>query len=76
MSSQQKLGEISRALNKSIERMDAMQRGKAAPFSDQLRQHIAKNRGNLTNIILAGCVFAVAIGRFNLNQQHQVPQWM
>lgn len=72
MASEEKLGEISRALSHSIERMDNMQSRKAVPLFSRLRQHFSTQSGNITSVILAGCVLAVAAGRLNLKQEHQV----
>ncbi len=72
MASEQKLGEISKALNESIERIDALQNRKALPLSMKIRQHLAKNSGSLTSVLLAGCIFAVAAGRLNLKSEFQV----
>jgi hypothetical protein len=74
MASEQKLGEISKALKDSIERIDALQQRKALPLSVRLRQHLVRNSGSLTNVLLAGCIFAVAAGRLNQQSQYQVRQ--
>lgn len=71
MASEQKLGDISKALKESIDRVDALQQRKSLPLAVRLRQHLAKNSGSVTNILLAGCIFAVAAGRLNQQRQHQ-----
>ncbi|CAL8467775.1 g7313 [Coccomyxa elongata] len=76
MASEQKLGEISKALKDSIQRVDALQQRKSLPLAVRLRQHLAKNSGNVTNVLLAGCIFAVAAGRLNQQSQHQADKDM
>ena len=72
MASEHNLGEISKALRESIDRVNALQQRKSLPLAIRLRQHLARNSGNVTNIILAGCIFAVAAGRLNQQNQYQV----
>lgn len=76
MASEQKLGEISKALGDTIKRIDTLQKRKSSPLSVKLRQHLARNSGNLTNVLLAGCIFAVAAGRLSQQSEHQVQMQM
>ena len=45
---------------------------KPKPFWQRVRAHIGRNQSNLTNVVLAGSLFAVAIGRYAVAKQLEV----
>ena len=72
MADGKKLDDISHRLAESIERIDTLQSRKALPWTTRLRNHVGRNSSQLANVVLAGCIFAVAAGRLNQRREHEV----
>lgn len=57
----------------AIKRLDELQQRKpSTPFLQRIGRHLHKNSPYLINVLLAGSVFAVALGRLIQKQEHQV----
>lgn len=57
----------------AIKRLDVLyERKKKAPFLQRVKAHLSKNSVHLTNVLLAGTVFVVAVGRLDQRQRHEV----
>ena len=72
MASPEKLAGISKALDETMNRVDSMKKRQVLPYSTRLRQHLSSSSGYLTNIVLAGCIFAVAAGRLSQKNMFEV----
>ena len=72
MSSEPKLDELSQRLVKTVERIEALQQGKSQTISAIVRGHFSKHGSFMTNALLAGCVFFVAVGRLHQKSEFQV----
>ena len=74
MSDTKRLEEISERLGETMQRIDALQSRKKLPWTTRLRNHVGRNSSQLTNVVLAGCVLAVAAGRLTQQREHEVIQ--
>lgn len=72
MADAKKLDDISHRLSESIERIDVLQSRKALPWTTRLRNHVGRNSSQLANVVLTGCIFAVAAGRLNQRREYEV----
>lgn len=54
----------------AIKRLDALQSKRS--ILQRVKDHFRKNSAHLTNVLLAGSVLAVALGRLAQKQEHQV----
>ena len=70
MSSDHRLQELKDKLDGTIKRIETVQKGSS--LSSRLRSHLRMQAPNLANVVLAGCVFAVAFGRLQLQNQQEV----
>jgi hypothetical protein len=67
-----RLDEISRDLGDTMQRIDDLQRRRNLPWTVRLRNHMGRSSSHLANIVLAGCILAVAAGRLNQQHEHEV----
>lgn len=69
-------GDLDRLIKESeeaIQRLDAIQKARHnAPLLERVRNHFARNKAQVTNLLLAGTVLAVAMGRLGQKQEHEV----
>jgi hypothetical protein len=57
----------------AIKRLDAIQQRKqGTPIWQRITRHFHKNSSHLINVMLAGSVLAVALGRLAQKHEHQV----
>jgi hypothetical protein len=54
----------------ALKRLDALQKKK--PFLERVKIHFQRNNAHLINILLAGSVLAVALGRLGQKHEYQV----
>ena len=67
-----RLEEISQRLEDTMQRIDTLQSRKTLPWTVRLRNHMGRSSSHLANIVLAGCILAVAAGRLNQQHEHEV----
>jgi len=76
MSGPGKPGDLDRLIRESeeaIQRLDAIQKARHnAPLLERVRAHFARNKAHVSNVLLAGTVLAVALGRLGQKQEHEV----
>ena len=72
MGSEKKLSEISDSLSGALQRIETLQKQGKTSWLSRFRQNLAKNNQHLHSIILAGCVFAVALGRLQQKSEFEV----
>jgi hypothetical protein len=69
------LDELIRESEEAIKRLEAAQLGtKGLPLSQRINLHLRKNSSAFINIMMAGSVLVVAVGRLAQKQQHEVRQ--
>ena len=56
----------------AIKRLDSLQRRADMPLTQRLRRHFHKNSPHLINVLLAGSVLVVAMGRLQQKHEFQV----
>lgn len=57
----------------AIKRLDVLyERKKKAPLLQRVKAHLSKHSVHLTNVLLAGTVFVVAVGRLQQKLQFEV----
>lgn len=67
------LDRLIRESDEAIQRLDAIQKARHnAPLLQRVRNHFARNSAHLANVLLAGTVLAVALGRLAQKQEHEV----
>ncbi|PRW20447.1 hypothetical protein C2E21_9012 [Chlorella sorokiniana] len=68
-------GDLDRLIQESeaaIQRLDAIQKARHdAPLWERVRSHFARNKAHVTNVLLAGTVLVVALGRLGQKQEHE-----
>ena len=78
MADDARLAALSKELDAALARINAMQGGGAAApkprLTERASRHVARHGGRLAQAGLAGCVFAVAVGRLSLQQQHRAAE--
>ena len=72
MTSDGNLDQISKELGEAVKRIEKIQAAEKPPFAQRLSNHFRKHGNNLTSLVLAGCLFFVALGRLDLKTSHQV----
>ena len=72
MSSEHKIAEIKRQLGEAVNRIETLQSGQKPPLLSRLATHFKTQSGSLINVVLTASVFAVAFGKLNQKQQHEV----
>ena len=72
MTSDGNLDQISKELGEAVKRIEKIQAAEKPPFAQRLTNHFRKHGNNLTSLVLAGCLFFVALGRLDLKSSHQV----
>lgn len=70
MDGDQRLQNLSDRLGNTLNRIDELQ--KKPTLGARLRNHLRAQSGSILNVILAGCVFSVAMGRLAQKNQHEV----
>lgn len=69
MSSDQRLDELAKGLDQTLDRIKELE--KKPSFGTRLRNHFRSQGGNLLNVVLAGCVLSVAVGRLLQQREHE-----
>lgn len=72
MSSDQKIADIQRQLGETVSRIETIQGGRQQPLLSRISSHFKAQSGSLVNVVLTASIFAVAFGRLNQKQQHEV----
>ena len=72
MTSEQKIADIKRQLGEAVNRIETLQSGQKQPLLSRLATHFKTQSGSLINVVLTASVFAVAFGKLNQKQQHEV----
>lgn len=72
MTSDGNLDQISKDLDQAVKRIEKIQAAEKPPLAQRFTRHIRKHGNNLTSLVLAGCLFFVALGRLDLKNSHQV----
>lgn len=72
MSSDQKIADIKRQLGETVSRIESIQGGQKQPLLTRISSHFRTQSGSLVNLVLTASIFAVAIGKLNQKQQHEV----
>ncbi|KAK9864208.1 hypothetical protein WJX84_012125 [Apatococcus fuscideae] len=70
-SSESNLDQISKDLGDAVKRIEKIQAAEKPPIATRLTNHIRKHGNNLTSLVLAGCLFFVALGRLDLKNSQQ-----
>ena len=70
LDSEQRLKELSKKLEGTVNRINEIE--KKPPFGVRLRRHFKAQGGNITNVLLAGCVLSVALGRLGQKHEYEV----
>lgn len=69
------LSELDKLIKESeaaIQRLDDVQKARHnTPLLERMRRHLHKNSPHLLNVLMAGTVLAVALGRLDQKQKHQ-----
>ena len=68
--SEEQLKALRAQIKDGIRKIDETMKPK--PFWQRVRAHVGRNQSNLTNVVLAGSLFAVAIGRYAVAKQLEV----
>ncbi|KAK9826004.1 hypothetical protein WJX74_004651 [Apatococcus lobatus] len=71
MTSDGNLDQISKELGEAVKRIEKIQAADRPPFAQRFTNHFRKHGNNLTSLVLAGCLFFVALGRLDLKSSHQ-----
>ena len=58
----------------ALKRLDALQ--KKRPFMERVKLHFQRNNAHMINILLAGSVLVVAMGRLGQKHEYEVRRWM
>lgn len=70
------LSELDKLIKESeaaIQRLDEVQNARHnAPLLDRVRRHLHKNSPHLLNVVMAGAVLVVALGRLDQKYKHRV----
>ncbi len=70
------LSELDKLIKESeaaIQRLDDVQKARHnAPLMDRVRRHLHKNSPHLLNVLMAGTVLVVALGKLDQKHKHQV----
>lgn len=70
------LSELDKLIKESeaaIQRLDDVQKARHnTPLLERMRRHLHKNSPHLLNVLMAGTVLAVVLGRLDQKQKHQV----
>lgn len=76
MADDARLAALSKELDAALARINAMQGAakQKVPLKERTARHVARHGGRLAQAALAGCVFAVAVGRLSLQQQHRAAE--
>ena len=77
MADDARLAALSKELDAALARINAMQGAASAAklrLTERASRHVARHGGRLAQAGLAGCVFAVAVGRLSLQQQHRAAE--
>lgn len=57
----------------AIQRLDAIQKARHnTPLLERIRSHFARNKAHVSNVLLAGTVLAVALGKLGQKQEFEV----
>lgn len=72
MSSDQKIADIKRQLGEAVNRIETVQSGHQQPLLTRISSHLKTQSGSIVNVVLTASLFAVAIGRLQQKQQHEV----
>lgn len=72
MSSDQKIADIKRQLGETVSRIESIQGGQKQPLLTRISSHFRTQSGSLVNLVLTASIFAVAIGKLNQKQQHEI----
>ena len=72
MTSGGSLDQISKDLDEAVKRIEKIQAAEKPPLAQRFTNHVRKHGNNLTSLLLAGCLFFVALGRLDLKNSLQV----
>ena len=72
MATNSNLDQISKDLGEAVQRIEKLQAAEKPPLAQRLSSHLKKHGNNLTSLVLACCLFFVALGRLDLKNSLQV----
>lgn len=67
------LDKLIKESEEAIQRLDAIQKARHnTPLLERIRSHFVRNKAHVSNVLLAGTVLVVALGRLGQKQEFEV----